>query len=165
MEYTMRKLFSILILLTFVSLANAESYIINYSKAIELCSKLCKKKDLEIIWIVNTIKYYSTQAGVNPNTILALAISESNLNPKAIGPGKYSKGIMQVNTRYHMSKFNKSPLDLEDNVRVGVSIYRDCVQRHNGNFEKSIYCYRGITDSPYLSKIKKFKSQAVFQAI
>ncbi len=121
-----------------------------------------KDKALEI---VHTIKRYALEIGVNPTTMLAIAINESGLNYKAIGPGKYSQGLMQVNTRYHLKRFNKSPLDLDDNIRVGALVLKDCQNRFKGNLEKTIYCYRGLKDKPYLDKIVKNKQLGIFKLV
>lgn len=139
--------------------------VIDYTKAINTCNKLCKAKNSDIIQITEVILKHANRVRLNPNLLFAIAISESNLNPKAIGPGKYSKGIMQVNTRYHLSKFKKSALDLEDNIRVGTDILNACSIKAKGNFSKTIYCYRGKKDKQYLSKIQKYMSINVFSLV
>lgn len=165
--YIIRSL-TIAILLFFSSLATSGSYVgntIDLSRAIDVCNKLCKVKTTDIIHVVEVIHKEAERTNLNPNLLLAIAISESNLNPKAIGPGKYSKGIMQVNTRYHMPKFVKHPLDLEDNVRVGADILRDCKMKHKSNFNKTIFCYRGVKDTKYLAKITKYMQNNVFPLV
>ena len=130
------------ILLFFSGLASSSSYVgttVDLSKAVDVCNKLCRVKSTDIIHVVEVIHREAERTKLNPNLLLAIAISESNLNPKAVGPGKYSKGIMQVNTRYHMSKFVKHPLDLEDNIRVGADILKTCKVKHKGNFNKTIF--------------------------
>ncbi len=138
---------------------------IDYSKAIDTCNKLCKVKSSDIIHTAEVILKHANRVQMNPNVLFAIAISESNLNPKAVGPGKYSKGIMQVNTRYHLSKFKKSALDLEDNIRVGTDILKTCSIKAKGNFSKTIYCYRGKKDKLYLTKIQKYMSMNVFPLV
>ncbi len=156
------------VLLFFSSIALPSSYVgntIDLSKAIDVCNKLCKVKTTDIIHVVEVILKEAERTKINPNLLLAIAISESNLNPKAIGPGKYSKGLMQVNTRYHMPKFVKNPLDLEDNVRVGADILKECKVKHKGNFNKTIFCYRGIKDTKYLAKITRYMEYNVFPLV
>ena len=156
------------ILLFFSGLATSSSYVgstIDLSKAIDVCNKLCKAKTTDIIHVVEVIHREAERTKLNPNLLLAIAISESNLNPKAVGPGKYSKGIMQVNTRYHMSKFVNHPLDLEDNVRVGADILKTCKVKHKGNFNKTIFCYRGLKDTKYLAKITRYMQYNVFPLV
>lgn len=151
--------------LFFSGLVSSSPYVastIDLSKAIDICNKLCKVKTTNIIHVVEVIHREAERTNLNPNLLLAIAISESNLNPKAVGPGKYSKGIMQVNTRYHMSKFVKHPLDLEDNVRVGADILKTCKVKHKGNFNKTIFCYRGLKDTKYLAKINRYMQYNVF---
>ena len=156
------------ILLFFSGLALPSSYVgntIDLSKAIDVCNKLCKVKTTDIIHVVEVIHREAQRTNLNPNLLLAIVISESNLNPKAVGPGKYSKGIMQVNTRYYMPKFVKHPLDLEDNVRVGADILKDCKVKHKGNFNKTIFCYRGIKDIKYLAKITRYMQYNIFPLV
>lgn len=156
------------VLLFFSSIALPSSYVgntIDLSKAIDVCNKLCRVKSTDIIHVTEVILKEAERTKINPNLLLAIAISESNLNPKAIGPGKYSKGLMQVNTRYHMPKFVNHPLDLEDNVRVGADILKDCKVKHKGNFNKTIFCYRGIKDNKYLAKITRYMSYNVFPLV
>ena len=154
--------------LFFSGLVSSSPYVastIDLSKAIDICNKLCKVKTTDIIHVVEVIHREAERTNLNPNLLLAIAISESNLNPKAVGPGKYSKGIMQVNTRYHMSKFVKHPLDLEDNVRVGADILKTCKVKHKGNFNKTIFCYRGVKDIKYLAKINRYMQYNVFPLV
>ena len=156
------------ILLFFSNVALPDSFAgntIDLSKAIDVCNKLCKVKTTDMIHVTAVIHREAERTKLNPNLLLAIAISESNLNPKAVGPGKYSKGIMQVNTRYHMPKFVKHPLDLEDNVRVGADILKDCKVKHKGNFNKTIFCYRGIKDTKYLAKITRYMQYNVFPLV
>ena len=154
--------------LFFSGLASSSSYVgttVDLSKAIDVCNKLCRVKSTDIIQVVEVIHREAQRTKLNPNLLLAIAISESNLNPKAVGPGKYSKGIMQVNTRYHMSKFVKHPLDLEDNVRVGADILKTCKVKHKGNFNKTIFCYRVLKDTKYLAKITRYMQYNVFPLV
>ena len=156
------------VLLFFSSIALPSSYVgttVDLSKAIDVCNKLCRVKSTDIVHVVEVIHREAERTKLNPNLLLAIAISESKLNPKAVGPGKYSKGIMQVNTRYHMPKFVKHPLDLEDNVRVGADILKDCKVKHKGNFNKTIFCYRGLKDTKYLVKINRYMSYNVFPLV
>ena len=138
---------------------------VDYTKAINACNKLCRAKNSDIIQTTEVILKHSNRVNINPNLIFAIAMSESNLNPKAVGPGKYSKGIMQVNTRYHLSKFKKSALDLDDNIRVGVDILKTCSIKSQGNFSKMVFCYRGKKDKQYLSKIQKYMSFNIFPMV
>lgn len=154
--------------LFFSGLVSSSPYVastIDLSKAIDICNKLCKVKTTDIIHVVEVIHREAERTNLNPNLLLAIAISESNLNPKAVGPGKYSKGIMQINTRYHMSKFVKHPLNLEDNVRVGADILKTCKVKHKGNFNKTIFCYRGLKDTKYLAKITRYMQYNVFPLV
>lgn len=145
--------------------AEVNYYVVDEDRAHQLFDRYKQSSKYKTLEIIYTIQKYSIDIGVNPTTMLAIAINESGLNYKAIGPGKFSQGLMQVNTKYHLKKFNKSPLDLDDNIRVGALILKDCQNRFNGNLEKTIYCYRGLPDRPYLDKIIKNKTLGVFKLV
>lgn len=146
-----------------ISNAQPSNYYIDIQTAVITISQYNKSLDgVDAYYILDLIKENALRTGTNPNTIFGIIINESSFNSKAIGPGKYSQGIMQVNTRYHKSKFKYSPLDLEDNIRVGTDILRDCQIKAHNNLERTIYCYRGIRDIPYLARIKKFKQLSIF---
>ena len=156
------------VLLFFSTIALPSSYVgntIDLSKAIDVCNKLCEVKTTDMIHVTAVIHREAERTNLNPNVLLAIAIAESNINPKAVGPGKYSKGLMQVNTRYHMPKFVKHPLDLEDNVRVGADILKTCKVKHKGNFNKTIFCYRGLKDTKYLAKITRYMQYNIFPLV
>ena len=145
------------------SMASDDSYTIN-EKAADSIFGIYKKvstKDRE--GVLEAVERHSVTAGVDPNTVFAIAVSESSLNPRAIGSGKYSQGLMQVNTKFHKEKFKKSPLNLNENVRVGVSILKTCQDRAKGNLEKTIYCYRGLKSPKYLAEIVRLKQLRIFE--
>jgi len=47
------------------------------------------------------LRHYAAEYGVNGDTMVKVAICESNLNPRAVGDQGHSRGISQIHSRYH----------------------------------------------------------------
>lgn len=138
-------------------------YVINPVAAEALFKKYKKVPFKNRMAILTSILNHSVARDINPNTALAIAIAESSLNPKAVGKGKYSQGLMQVNIRFHKEKFKRSPFNMNENVRVGVDILKTCQKRAKGNLERTVYCYRGLKSKSYYNEVVKHKQYGVFK--
>jgi len=73
------------------------------------------------------------RARIDPTLILAVVAVESSFNPFAQSPVG-AQGLMQVMTRVHDDKYDpfggqRAALDPLTNLRVGVQVLRDCIQR------------------------------------
>lgn len=73
---------------------------------------------------------------IDPTLILAVVAVESSFNPYAHSP-MGAQGLMQVMTRVHDDKYSafggeRAALDPLSNLRVGVQVLRDCIQRAGG---------------------------------
>jgi len=73
---------------------------------------------------------------LDPTLILAVIAVESSFNPFAQSPVG-AQGLMQVMTRVHDDKYvpfggDLAALDPLTNLRVGVQVLRDCIQRAGG---------------------------------
>lgn len=73
---------------------------------------------------------------IDPTLILAVVAVESGFNPFAHSP-MGAQGLMQVMTRVHDDKYSayggdRAALDPLSNLRVGVQVLRDCIQRAGG---------------------------------
>ena len=84
----------------------------------------------------------------DPMIVARVALAESSLNPKAIGDGGKSIGIMQVHTRWWVGvvPFVKSAKDLRDprtNIRAGAWILRHYADKCGGDVEVYLACYNG----------------------
>lgn len=100
------------------------------------------------------------RARIDPTLILAVVAVESNFNPYAQSPVG-AQGLMQVMTRVHDEKYDafgghRAALDPLANVRVGVQVLKDCIQRAGGITEGLRY-YVGAANLPddggYASKV------------
>jgi hypothetical protein len=86
------------------------------------------------------------RAGVEPTLILAIMAIESSFNPFAqstVG----AQGLMQVHTKVHDDKFiafggKRAAFDPISNLRVGVQVLKDCIQRA-GNVNEGLRHYVG----------------------
>lgn len=116
-------------------------------------------------------KYYN----VSPELLMAIALVESNLNPKALNKnkdGSYDIGIMQINTSWipylKRQGINESYIwDPCWNIYFGAMVLKHCMNLF-GNTWKAVDCYnkgqkKARHSSSYVwkvyKKIEKVKSQ------
>jgi hypothetical protein len=93
----------------------------------------------------------SQRARVEPTLILAIMAIESGFNPFAqssVG----AQGLMQVLTRVHDDKYtafggNLAAFDPITNLRVGVQVLKECIQRA-GSVEDGLRYYVGAANLP-----------------
>lgn len=91
------------------------------------------------------------RARVEPTLILAIMAIESGFNPfaqSAVG----AQGLMQVMTRVHDDKYeafggNLAAFDPITNLRVGVQVLKECIQRA-GSLEEGLRYYVGAANLP-----------------
>lgn len=91
------------------------------------------------------------RAHVEPTLILAIMAIESGFNPFAqssVG----AQGLMQVLTRVHDDKYeafggNHAAFDPVTNLRVGVQVLKECIQRAGG-LEEGLRYYVGAANLP-----------------
>lgn len=91
------------------------------------------------------------RARVEPTLILAIIAIESGFNPFAQSPVG-AQGLMQVMTRVHDDKYeafggNLAAFDPVTNLRVGVQVLKDCIQRA-GSVEAGLRHYVGAANLP-----------------
>lgn len=99
--------------------------------------------------IVRTAEQSARAAGIDPLLVLALIGVESGYNPlseSVVG----AQGLMQIIGKYHPEKFEPSPdgnalLDPDTNVRVGVGIIKEYIQR-TGSLDNALQLYAGAAD-------------------
>lgn len=92
---------------------------------------------------------------IKPKLIMSIIHVESKFIPTAKNGSNV--GLMQVNTRYHKTKFgNNSYYGIYSNVFVGTSILKDCLNKNNNNTKKALRCYNGGGDDQYAKKVLKF---------
>ncbi|MFG6441186.1 transglycosylase SLT domain-containing protein [Pelomonas margarita] len=111
-----------------------------YSVAPEPISRLVQEA-----WAVGN------RAKVEPTLILAIMAIESRFNPfaqSAVG----AQGLMQVMTRVHDDKYEAfggslAAFDPVTNLRVGVQVLKECIQR-GGSLEEGLRFYVGAANLP-----------------
>ncbi len=100
------------------------------------------------------------RAGLDPTLILAVMAIESRFNPFAQSPVG-AQGLMQVMTRVHDDKYesfggNHAAFDPISNLRVGVQVLKDCIQRA-GSLQEGLRHYVGAalldSDNGYASRV------------
>jgi hypothetical protein len=100
------------------------------------------------------------RAGLDPTLILAIMAVESSFNPFAqsqVG----AQGLMQVMTRIHDDKYEafggtRAAFDPISNLRVGVQVLKECIQRA-GSLQEGLRYYVGAalhdTDGGYAVRV------------
>jgi hypothetical protein len=100
------------------------------------------------------------RANLEPTLILAVMAVESSFNPFAQSPVG-AQGLMQVMTKVHNDKYEAygghlAAFDPVSNLRVGVSVLKDCIGRAGG-LEGGLHFYVGAgtsdDDGGYASKV------------
>ena len=91
------------------------------------------------------------RAGLDPTLILAIMAIESSFNPFAQSPVG-AQGLMQVMTRVHDDKYEAfggthAAFDPISNLRVGVQVLKECIQRA-GSLEEGLRYYVGAANLP-----------------
>jgi hypothetical protein len=89
------------------------------------------------------------RAHLDPTLILAIIAIESSFNPFAQSPVG-AQGLMQVMTRVHDDKYtafggNLAAFDPVTNLRVGVQVLKECIQRA-GSIEEGLRFYVGAAN-------------------
>jgi len=87
------------------------------------------------------------RTGLEPTLILAVMAVESSFNPfaqSAVG----AQGLMQVMTRVHTDKYaafggRLAAFDPVSNLRVGVQVLKECIQKAGGGLEPGLRFYVG----------------------
>jgi hypothetical protein len=110
------------------------------------------------------------RAGLDPTLILAIMAIESSFNPFAQSPVG-AQGLMQVMTRVHDDKYEAfggthAAFDPISNLRVGVQVLKECIQRA-GSLQEGLKYYVGAalhdTDGGYAARV--LTEQAYLQRV
>jgi hypothetical protein len=100
------------------------------------------------------------RAGLDPTLILAIMAVESSFNPFAQSPVG-AQGLMQVMTRVHDDKYEAfggthAAFDPISNLRVGVQVLKECIQRA-GSVQEGLRHYVGAAlldgDGGYAARV------------
>ncbi len=102
-----------------------------------------------------------SRAKLDPTLILAVVAIESGFNPFAQSP-MGAQGLMQVMTQIHSDKYDLfggklAAFDPLANLRVGVKVLQDCIERAGGSLEGGLRLYVGAgrtgDDGGYADKV------------
>lgn len=106
------------------------------------------------------------RARIDPTLVLAVMAVESSFNPFAQSPVG-AQGLMQVMTRVHDDKYEafggqRAAFDPVSNLKVGVQILKDCIQR-GGGVNEGLRCYVGAPsgeeDNGYTARVLSEQEQ------
>lgn len=90
--------------------------------------------------LIDLIRRLSPEYGVNPKLALAVAHTESRLNPTAVSP-RNAQGLMQLIPETAV-RFNvKKPFDPEQNVRGGLAYLRWLLAYYEGSVPLALAAY------------------------
>lgn len=90
--------------------------------------------------LIDLIRKLAPEYGVNPKLALAVAHTESGLNPVAVSP-RNAQGLMQLIPETS-ARFNvKKPFDPEQNVRGGLAYLRWLLAYYEGNVPLTLAAY------------------------
>lgn len=123
----------------------------------KVCDKQCVEPDL----LRMALQHASAETRVDPLWFVAVIQAESNFSTKAINrhTGR-SVGLSQIQVRWHKEKFfTRHYGDVFENVRVGMTILRDCQAKHQGNRHQALRCYNGYGPLSYAQKVAKVYRQ------
>jgi hypothetical protein len=102
------------------------------------------------------------KAQIDPLLILAVMAIESSFNPFAQSPVG-AQGLMQVMTKVHLDKYQNfggqlAAFDPLSNVRVGVNVLRDCINRAC-SVEGGLKLYVGSVDTSSASYVGRVMTE------
>lgn len=112
--------------------------------------------------IVQRVDTAARSARIDPLLVLAVIGIESRFNPYAESPFG-AQGLMQIIGRFHTDKFTPSSdgqalLDPETNIRVGVKILREYLQR-TGDLETALRLYGGEAEGSGLGYADRVQAE------
>jgi soluble lytic murein transglycosylase-like protein len=101
----------------------------------------------------------SVKHDVDPHVVFGLIKVESEFIKHAKNSdGSY--GLMQIQARVHKKALKgKNPYDIETNLDVGVSIYKNCARQWK-SLSSALNCYNGrIKNNPFSAKVMSVINQ------
>lgn len=159
-------LFSLVVLFLFVTMAvstaHAETPLSDYIEA------TCKRNCVDSTLLMMAIQEAAIETDTNPLVLLAIIKEESGFNVRATNTKNgRSVGLTQIQVFWHKEKFKGDQYDVFANVRAGALVYKDCVKKHRGNREKSLWCYNGHQKNGYhyVSKVMKTYNKLIEKGI
>lgn len=108
--------------------------------------------------IASVIEMTAIKHGVDPKLALAIAKTESGLNPKAVGASHGEVGLFQLHPRY----FPQATFDVQQNVELGVKYLADLKKRKKSTHGCSYFVFYNIGPN---RKVKDLKQTRYFQRV
>lgn len=105
-------------------------------------------------------KTYDEAARLRLDPLLAIALmrAESGFRPKAKSKAG-AKGLTQVMPRFHKDKLaGRNPYDIDVSIEVGLTVLRDCLNKHKGVLTKALNCYSGGAGKRYYKTIADYNA-------
>lgn len=109
---------------------------------------------------------------ISPELVLAIIKVESNYCATAVNASESCYGLMQINRCNFAAYQLDEPTDDFENVRVGITIFAELLDKH-GNVNKALMAYncgptgakrlweKGITETSYCRKVAAAKQEIV----
>lgn len=108
------------------------------------------------------------ESGIDPTIIISMIKAESNFDSSAIGDNGNSKGLMQIQSRWHQNRMDRlgctDLLDPYQNVTVGVDLLSELIDKGNG-VEWALMAYNGgikyANDNAASGTVSKYVSKVM----
>ena len=86
------------------------------------------------------VDYFSKQKGVPSELVHSLIKVESDYNTEALSP-KGAMGLVQLMPETAMELGVENPFDPEENIRGGVTLLRNLIDRNSGDYKLALAAY------------------------
>ena len=154
-----KKLTTLLLLAFMVSFSYAFSpdWIVEHTRG--------KVSYAQAVKIVKAVHKHSFEHHVDPDVIFKIIQVESSYDPKAKGGA--SIGLMQVIPYWHRDKIQgRNLFNVDTNVEVGVKIFKEALERSNGNIRKALWRYNASDKKKqYAEKVLRLKDSEIHAVI
>ena len=154
-----KKLTTLLLLAFMVSFSYAFSpdWIVEHARG--------KVSYAQAVKIVKAVHKHSFEHHVDPDVIFKIIQTESTYDPKARGGA--SIGLMQIIPYWHRDKIQGRNLyNVDTNVEVGVKIFKEALEKSNGNIRKALWRYNASDKKKqYAEKVLRLKDSEIHAVI
>lgn len=154
-----KKLTTLLLLAFMVSFSYAFSpdWIVEHTRG--------KVSYAQAVKIVKAVHKHSFEHHVDPDVIFKIIQIESSYDPKAKGGA--SIGLMQVIPYWHRDKIQgRNLFNVDTNVEVGVRIFKEALEKSNGNIRKALWRYNAsVKKKQYAEKVLRLKDSEIHAVI
>jgi soluble lytic murein transglycosylase-like protein len=118
----------------------------------------------QAVKIVNAVYKHSFINEVDPGIIFKIIQTESTYNPNAKARTSNATGLMQIIPYWHRDKIKGRNLkNIDVNVEVGVKIYKEYLNKSNGNVRKALWRYNASTvKKQYANKVLSINDTEVY---